>query len=214
MWDNFLGAQTRGEMCDCICPSRLGQRIKKQQLTRRGGRQRGWRSEREGWGRREHLWGYDSLEGKCCLPTCLQGCQLYDTHTQMCTCIWVVIHAKMSTHRHINRQTRVHEGRFTKCNKGLIDHVLEVLQYIKIDACICPTLTVMPWTGRRLILVDIVSCVFREVKQCSKYAVISDTLYWNQLMQLLLLVKLQFQTVLNVLSFEGKQVRRVQNGGS
>lgn len=42
------------------------------------------RSEREGRGRREHLRGYDSLEGKCCLPTCLQGCQLHDTHGCAC----------------------------------------------------------------------------------------------------------------------------------
>lgn len=31
----------------------------------------------------EHLGGYDSLEGKCCLPTCLQGCQLHRAHTHI-----------------------------------------------------------------------------------------------------------------------------------
>lgn len=41
-----------------ICPSRLGQRVKKkrQQLTRQGGRQRaGEERDMEGGGRREHL---------------------------------------------------------------------------------------------------------------------------------------------------------------
>lgn len=74
-----------GKMCDYICPSRLGQRIKK--TTANETRRKavwGRRSEREGQGRREHLWGYDSLEGKCCLPTCLQGCQLHHTHTHKC----------------------------------------------------------------------------------------------------------------------------------
>lgn len=41
-------------------------------------------------GGEEHLRGYDSLEGKCCLPTCLQGCQLHHARANM----------------HINRQTR------------------------------------------------------------------------------------------------------------
>ncbi len=142
MWDNFLGAQTRGEMCDCICPSRLGQRIKKQQLTRRGGRQRGWRSEKGRTGE-EGTFVRLRLFGREVLPAHLSARLPAARHTQMCTCIWVVMHTKMSTHRHINRQTRVHEDWFTKCNKGLIDHVLKFLEYIKIDVCICPTLTEM-----------------------------------------------------------------------
>lgn len=48
--------------------------------------------------RRKHLRGYDSLEGERCLPTCLQGCQLRDSHKHM----GADAHVKMSMPKHIN----------------------------------------------------------------------------------------------------------------
>lgn len=124
MWDNFLGAQTRGEMCGCICPSRLGRRIKKQQLTRRGGRQAARGEEREGrTGGGGNICEATTLwkGSAACPPVCKAASCTTHTHThkQMCTYIWVV----MQRCRHINRQTRAHQDRFTKCNNGLIDHV-------------------------------------------------------------------------------------------
>lgn len=44
-------------------------------------------------------------------------------HTQMRTCIWLVMRTQKKS---FNRQGRAHEDSFSKCNKGLIDHILKL----------------------------------------------------------------------------------------
>lgn len=129
MWDNFLGAQTRGgwQIRGCICPSRLGRRIKKTAAneTRRKAARR--RSEREGrWGGGNICEATTLWKGSAaCPPVCkAASCT---THTQMCT--WVARHTQEC--QHINMQTRVHEDRFIKWNKGVIDLVLECWEVFK-----------------------------------------------------------------------------------
>ena len=106
MWDNFLGAPPANEEggggnVRLHMSLQIGapKKKEKQQLTR-------WVGE-AARGRSEHLRGYDSLEGKCCLPTCLRGRQLYRTHTA----------AHTHERQRINRPTTAaQEGRFNTCN--------------------------------------------------------------------------------------------------
>lgn len=150
MWDNFLGAQTSGEggIRGCICPSRLGRRIKKTAANETRRKAARGRSEREGrgWGggRREHLWGYDSLEGKCCLPTCLQGCQLYNTHTNVH--VGGAAHTRMSTHKHADESARrqIYEMK-QRCDWSCFGMFGSFQIFWKIL-----TLTTLVWTGSSL----------------------------------------------------------------
>lgn len=151
MWDNFLGAQTSGGggYVAAYVPPDWDGALKKQQLTRRGGRQRGGGARgKDGGvgGRREHLWGYDSLEGKCCLPTCLQGCQLYNTHTHTNVHVGGAAHTRMSTHKHADESARrqIYEMK-QRCDWSCFGMFGGFQIFWKIL-----TLTTLVWTGSSL----------------------------------------------------------------
>lgn len=88
----------RGEMCSYICPSRLGQRIKKQQLTRRGGRQHGGGARGKDGGGGNICEATTLWKGSAASPPVCEAASC-TTRTNVHVHMGGDAHTKMSTHK-------------------------------------------------------------------------------------------------------------------